>query len=157
MLTSIAAARARTQRPWIVSRAIERNRARNLGGRRRIVGGIRNTARIVFSRCRRGTTTALSPLAPSLFSKPRMEIRNDGHMDAASKRRGKGFFSSRIRSSRCFTLSCYAREIRGREKKKKKENSRRKKERERGAATKVGRRVIATFCHLDGDRTSART
>lgn len=139
MLTSIAAARARTQRPWIVSRAIERNRARNLGGRRRIVGGIRNTARIVFSRCRRGTTTALSPLAPSLFSEPRMEIRNDGHMDAASKRRGKGFFSSRIRSSRCFTLSCYAREIRGREKKKKRRiRGGRKREREARQRRLVG-------------------
>lgn len=45
----------------------------------------------------------------------------------------------------------------GGRRKKKGEFEEEEKERERGAATKVGRRVIATFCHLDGDRTSART
>lgn len=85
-----------------------------------------------------------------------MEIRNDGHMDAASKR-GKGF-SSRIRSSRCsryrVTRVKYGGRGGGRKKGEFEEEG---KERERGAATKVGRRVIATFCHLDGDRTFGRT
>lgn len=110
-------------------RAIQRNRARNSGGRSR---------RIVFSRCRRGVVhrvrnhldAALS--SSSSWKSVTMDIR-------AAKKPGGGFLSSSLPSAAhpffaLLTLSCYAREIHrpGRKRMKKDEKGERGQDEEEG-------------------------
>lgn len=144
--------------PWTMRRSIERNRARNLGE-----GGQGHTVSLVCvptycffqvsSRCRAGTEPPRPMVALSSTSAWKSVT-----MDMRAKRRWR--FSSRaassprhVRSSRCsryrVTRVKYARQD-----EKDDEDATRKRE---ARHEEVGRRVIATSCHLDGDGRSART